>query len=160
MKLVKSDVWEEMVVKESGLLSPCSATESVSLLEIDEDQPTSETETLAEAFSQNETQTETKNHKEQASAAAKLRTEKIKKVKRDEPLEKLIGTCTSIGQNISNLFSQEKVDSSDEDYQFLMSLLPSLKKIKNKKNKLQLKAKIILEIADVVDEAEGEKVDD
>lgn len=67
----------------------------------------------------------------------------------NEPLEKLLASCTNIGQNFETFLNQNLLQN--EDYHFALSIVQSLRQIPNKKKKLLLKAKILTQIAEASD---------
>lgn len=81
------------------------------------------------------------------------RNETVKRKRKDESLENLIATCSNLGKNVENLIQTDKKENIiDEDYHFAISLVESLKKIKNNKRKMLLKASFLQDLAEAMDE--------
>lgn len=84
-----------------------------------------------------------------------------KKAKASE-LEGLVNTCSKLGADISNILKensdmvQKDLEALNrEDFYFAMSIVQSMQKTKNEKEKLLLKAKFIVDIANVVEREDG-----
>lgn len=93
-----------------------------------------------------------------STSSSKLRKERNTKRKRtddlEEPVKHLVDTCSTIGSNLNMLIRQSALDLSEqnqEDYLFAASLAQSLSKVKNEKKKLIVKSKILVLVAEELD---------
>lgn len=91
-------------------------------------------------------------------SSSKLRKEKNIKRKReieDQPVNNLVETCSTIGQNLNMFLRQSALDASQEnkeDELFGASLAQSLSQIKNGKMKMILKSKILLLVSEELED--------
>lgn len=91
-------------------------------------------------------------------SSSSIRKEKSLKRKREQenqPIDTLMDTCSTIGQNLNLFLRQSSLDTSEaikEDQLFGATLAHSLSKIKNAKRKTILKSKMLLLVAEELED--------